>query len=94
MRALSIDLRNYGFNIRKYDTGKVVINQKAPPMDPEAPIFNGHRGELHEVLFKYAKSLGIPINLGCRIEEYFEDDEKAGVILDSGEKVLFPLLCD
>lgn len=56
-----IDLRKYGFNIHKYDTGEIVINQKTPEYSVEAPNFNGHRGELHEVVFNYARDdLGIP----------------------------------
>ncbi|KAH9219244.1 putative MAK1-like monooxygenase [Leptodontidium sp. 2 PMI_412] len=87
MRALSIDLRNYGFKIHKYDTGEVVSHQKTPEGDPAAPNFNGHRGELHQVVFEYAESLGIPIHLGCRVVQYFEDGEKAGIELESGEKI-------
>lgn len=88
MRPLSIDLRNYGFNIHKYDTGEIVINQKTPQYAEDAPNFNGHRGELHEVVFNYAKGdLGIPIHLGHKIKTYFEDEKEAGIILESGEKV-------
>lgn len=88
MRPLSIDLRKYGFNIHKYDTGEVVINQKTPQYAEEAPNFNGHRGELHEVVFNYAKDdLGIPIHLGHKIQTYFEDEKEAGIVLESGEKV-------
>jgi len=87
MRPLSIDLRNHGFRIHKY-TGELIITQPTPEMDPDAPVFNGHRGELHTVVFNYARDeLGIPIHLGQRVTRYFEDDEKAGIILDSGEKV-------
>jgi 2-polyprenyl-6-methoxyphenol hydroxylase-like FAD-dependent oxidoreductase len=88
MRPLSIDLRHYGFKIHKYDTGEVVITQTTPEMDPEAPVFNGHRGELHGVVFNYAKDeLGIPIHLGHRVTEYFEDENEAGIVLDDGTKV-------
>ena len=87
MRTLSIDLRAYGFKIHKYDTGEVVSHQKTPEGDPAAPNFNGHRGELHQVVFEYAESLGIPIHLGSRVVQYFEDEEKAGIELESGEKV-------
>jgi hypothetical protein len=60
-RVTQIDLRKYGFNIHKYDTGEIVINQATPEYSVEAPNFNGHRGELHEVVFSYAKDdLGIP----------------------------------
>ncbi|KAF2202427.1 FAD/NAD(P)-binding domain-containing protein [Delitschia confertaspora ATCC 74209] len=90
MRELSIDLSSYGFNIHKYDTGEIVINQQAPDKDESAPVFNGHRGELHEVVFRYCKEeLGVPIHLGKRVRNYFEDGERgvAGIKLDDGETV-------
>lgn len=86
MRPLSIDLSNHGFKIHKY-TGEHIITQKTPPRVKESPVFNGHRGELHTVVFEYARDeLGIPIHLGQRIVEYFEDEEKAGIQLATGEK--------
>lgn len=91
MRAYSIDLRAYGFNIRKYDTGEIVINQKTPEHDPAAPNFNGHRGELHAIVYDYAiKELGIPIRLGQKIRAYFEEGDEAGIVLETGEKVSGP----
>jgi 2-polyprenyl-6-methoxyphenol hydroxylase-like FAD-dependent oxidoreductase len=90
LRELSIDLTSYGFRIHKYDTGEVVYHQPTPPQDPTAPVFNGHRGELHEVVFRYAQEeLGIPIHLGQRVEEYWEDERegKAGIVLKNGERV-------
>ena len=88
LRALSIDLSSYGFRIHKYDTGEVVYRQPPIVPVPDAPVFNGHRGELHEVVFKYAKDeLGIPIHMGQYVGEYFEDEEQAGIVLRSGERV-------
>lgn len=88
MREYSIDLRAYGFNIHKYDTGEIVLNQPTPEGDPAAPNFNGHRGELHEIVYDYAtKALGIPIHLNNKIRTYFEDDQQAGIVLETGEKV-------
>ncbi|KEQ97889.1 hypothetical protein AUEXF2481DRAFT_62949, partial [Aureobasidium subglaciale EXF-2481] len=53
-----------------------------------APVFNGHRGELHTIVFEYARDeLGIPIYLGKRAQEYFEDETQAGIVLEGGEKV-------
>ncbi|KAL2005367.1 hypothetical protein VTN00DRAFT_2578 [Thermoascus crustaceus] len=92
MRPLSIDLRAHGFKIHKY-TGELVITQRNPEIDPEAPVFNGHRGELHTVVFNYAREeLGIPIHLGHRVTQYWEDEERAGIILDSGEKATADLV--
>jgi hypothetical protein len=50
-------------------------------------VFNGHRGELHEIVFEYALSLGIPIKLGKKAVAYFEDENEAGVELEDGERV-------
>ena len=87
MRALSIDLQEYGFNIHKWDTGEIVVNQKTPPRDETSPMFNGHRGELHEVVFNYAKEQGVEIHLGQSVENYWEDADGAGILLEDGTKV-------
>ena len=49
--------------------------------------YNGHRGEIHEILFNYAKEVGVEIRLGQRVTEYFETDHEAGVICN-GEKIV------
>jgi 2-polyprenyl-6-methoxyphenol hydroxylase-like FAD-dependent oxidoreductase len=88
MRDVSIDLRKYGFKIHKYDTGEVVAHQKGlPTVDEKAPVFNGHRGELHKIVFEYARALGIEIRLGRKAVGYFEDEGGAGVEFEDGEKV-------
>lgn len=87
MRKVSIDLSEYGFKIHKYDTGEVVAHQKTPEKDPSSPVFNGHRGELHTIVFEYAQSIGIKINLGKKVVRYFEDKEGAGIELEGGEEV-------
>ncbi|KAK5062718.1 hypothetical protein LTR84_004792 [Exophiala bonariae] len=87
MRAISIDLVKHGFRIHKY-TGEHIITQKTPEQDPDAPVFNGHRGELHEIVFNHAKDdLGIPIHLGTRIGKYLEEKDCAGIELESGEQI-------
>lgn len=89
LRKLSIDLSEYGFRIHKYDTGEVMFHQKTPSPNKEAPVFNGHRGELHQVIFDYARDeLGIPIHLGENVAEYFETDGEAGIILKGGERIV------
>ena len=57
-----------------------------------APMFGsynyaGHRALIHDVLLRYAVSLGIDIRMGQEVVDYWEDDENktAGVILRSGE---------
>ncbi|KAI1813231.1 hypothetical protein GGS20DRAFT_599419 [Poronia punctata] len=76
MRPLSINLRKYGFNIHKYDTGEIVMNQKTPEYSVEAPNFNGHKG-----------GGGGGVHLGNRIHEYFEDEDESGIVLADGTKV-------
>ncbi|KAF4809860.1 FAD-dependent monooxygenase roqM [Colletotrichum siamense] len=88
LRPLSINLENYGFRIHKWDTGEVVLTQRRPPPDPEAPVLNGHRGELHEVVFNYARDeLKIPIHLGEPVVDYFESQGGAGIQLQDGRKI-------
>lgn len=88
LRKVSIDIQEYGFRIHKWDTGEVMFHQKTPKMNPEMPVFNGHRGELHQIVFDYAKDeLGIPIHLGQKVEEYFEEDDQAGIVLGNGERI-------
>ncbi|KAJ5815202.1 hypothetical protein N7474_006979 [Penicillium riverlandense] len=92
MTPLSIHLENHGFKIHKW-TGELVYTQPTPKPNPEAPAFNGHRGELHTVVFNYAKDeLGIPIHLGQRVTKYFEDENQAGIELESGNKVTADLV--
>jgi 2-polyprenyl-6-methoxyphenol hydroxylase-like FAD-dependent oxidoreductase len=89
LRPLCINLQSHGFKIHKW-TGELVHTQLSPPRDPDAPVFNGHRGELHTVVFNYAKDdLGIPIHLGQRVMKYFEDENQAGIVLNSGERVRY-----
>ena len=87
LRLLSINLAGHGFKIHKW-TGELVYTQPTPQPDPDAPVFNGHRGELHTVVFNHARDeLGIPIHLGHKVTEYFEDGEQAGIIIDGDTKV-------
>ena len=40
------------------------------------------------MVFDYAREeLGIPIRLNRKIDQYFEDSEQAGIILDNGERI-------
>src|SRR6187402_1222105 len=36
--------------------------------------YNGHRGEIHEIVYHHALDLGIDIRLGHKVEDYFETD--------------------
>lgn len=48
--------------------------------------FNGHRGEIHEVVWNHAVELGVEIRLGSKVTEYFETDTEAGVVVN-GERI-------
>ena len=47
---------------------------------------NGHRGELHRIVFEHARQRGIDIRLGQAVVDYFEDDDKAGVEVEGGQR--------
>lgn len=47
--------------------------------------FNGHRGEIHEIVWNHALSVGVEIRLGSKVSEYFETDTAAGVVVN-GER--------
>lgn len=64
-----------------------MLNQPSMPWDEEAPFFSGRREELHGVVFEYARELGIEIVLGERVEEYWEGEGSAGIVLRNGERV-------
>ncbi|KAI1292542.1 putative monooxygenase [Xylaria venustula] len=49
--------------------------------------FDGHRGEFHEIVYNHALEIGVDVRLGRRVEDYFESDDEAGVVLDTGEKL-------
>lgn len=41
---------------------------------------NGHRGELHRILYQHALDRGIKVLLGQDVTDYFEEDTYAGVV--------------
>lgn len=49
--------------------------------------YNGHRGEIHKIVYDHAVSQGVEIRLGQEVTEYFEDEDGAGVI-SNGEQVV------
>lgn len=51
------------------------------------PRINGHRGELYGIMYEYAMKQGVEIRWGARVTDYFEDEEKAGVVVDGREMV-------
>jgi 2-polyprenyl-6-methoxyphenol hydroxylase-like FAD-dependent oxidoreductase len=75
------------FDIRKFD-GTKICRQAPPERIVDWPSINAHRGEMHMMVYHYAKEiLGIDVRTGARVEKYFEDDTGAGVELSSGERI-------
>ena len=68
--------------------GKVINVQPLPQYLYGANSYNGRRGEIHEILLKYARKLGADIRFGQEVTEYWEDPErsKAGVVV-GGQRI-------
>jgi 2-polyprenyl-6-methoxyphenol hydroxylase-like FAD-dependent oxidoreductase len=49
--------------------------------------YNGHRGEIHKIIFEHAISQGVEIRLGQQVTEYFESENQAGVV-SNGEQIV------
>jgi 2-polyprenyl-6-methoxyphenol hydroxylase-like FAD-dependent oxidoreductase len=47
--------------------------------------YNGHRGEIHEIVYHHALDIGINIRLGYKVDDYFETEDEAGVVAN-GER--------
>ncbi|KAL0258111.1 hypothetical protein SLS55_007283 [Diplodia seriata] len=44
--------------------------------------FNGHRGEIHAVVWEEAVRVGVDVRCGERVVEYFEGEGEAGVVVE------------
>lgn len=50
--------------------------------------FNGRRGEIHKIAFKYALDLGVDIRLGQNVTEFWEDEEnKISGVISNGARI-------
>ena len=49
--------------------------------------YNGHRGEIHKIIYDHAIAQGVDIRLGQQVTEYFENEKEAGVISNGGRVV-------
>lgn len=73
--------------------GELLTSQQLPNKMFGSYSYNGHRGELHEALFRYAQALGIEIRLGQDVSEYWEEGKmgEAGVVAN-GERLAADLV--
>ena len=78
-KAGAVDFRDW--------TGRYVTTQSwAAERRWGPPMINGHRGELHDIVFRHARARGIDIRLGHGVVDYYETDERAGVVLEDGRR--------
>ncbi|KAF1843679.1 salicylate hydroxylase [Cucurbitaria berberidis CBS 394.84] len=50
-------------------------------------MFAGHRGEMWQIILDYAVSVGVIFRVGRGVEQYLEEEDKAGVRLAGGEEI-------
>lgn len=60
--------------------GKYVTTQSFSGEKDWGRRVNGHRAELHRILFDHARERGVQIRLGENVTDYFEDESGAGVV--------------
>lgn len=49
--------------------------------------YNGHRGEIHRIVYDHAVEVGVEIRLAQEVTEYFESEDEAGVV-SNGERIV------
>ncbi|KAK8073501.1 monooxygenase [Apiospora phragmitis] len=78
-----------GFGIRASTTGETLLQQTwTDEQNSWGNRYDGHRGEYHTIVFRHAvEDLGIDVRLGAGVADYFETEEGAGVVLESGERI-------
>jgi 2-polyprenyl-6-methoxyphenol hydroxylase-like FAD-dependent oxidoreductase len=81
-----IIMKTSGLHYRSY-LGDYLFYQSWLPERSYGKAFNGHRGEIHEIVYNHALSLGIKILLGQDVTEYFETEIEAGVV-SNGERIV------
>ncbi|KAI5925139.1 hypothetical protein F4810DRAFT_90533 [Camillea tinctor] len=83
-----ISHRADGLTIKTW-TGETLLTQTWSAEEASWGIrYDGHRGEFHEIVYRHARDvLGIDVRLGARVEDYFEDESEAGVLLEGGERI-------
>jgi len=69
--------------------GEIVREQPLPLPLWGAWGYDGHRAEMHQVIYEYAVSLGIDVRFGHTVQEYYEDEAsgKAGVRVEAKGEV-------
>lgn len=68
-------------------TGEDIYTQWWDDDEQFGPRYNGHRGEMHKIVYDHAICQGVDIRLGQQVTEYIEEEGEAGVI-SNGERIL------
>lgn len=63
-------------------TGEVLLTQEMVKENDGFPFCLIGRAHSHMAFYEYALSLGIKINMGVRVTEYFENENEAGVVVN------------
>ncbi|EJU03227.1 monooxygenase [Dacryopinax primogenitus] len=83
MWPLCTHLKTFHLNTWK---GDLITAQPLNEKEFGSYSYNGHRGELHQILFDHAVELGVDLRLSANVTEYWEDDHAAGVV-SNGERL-------
>lgn len=67
-----------GINYHNFE-GKFATSQSFLAERQWGRRINGHRGELHQILYEHARDRGIDVKLGQNVTSYFEAGDKAGI---------------
>lgn len=68
-------------NIRKHNTGEIVFPQSMKGLTLGSG-YNAPRGPLCQIMADHCRELGIKINLGKRVTQFFETESEAGIVVD------------
>ncbi|PMD43478.1 FAD/NAD(P)-binding domain-containing protein [Hyaloscypha variabilis F] len=78
-KLIEIGNKSEMMQIRRWHDGKILAQQ--PLMDMAGYI--GHRGDYHEEFLRRVRELGIPINMGCNVIAY--DENEPSLTLSNGD---------
>lgn len=65
--------------------GQFATEQSFSPEAHWGRRINGHRAELHRIVYDHARERGIDVRLGQNVTDYFEHDSEAGIV-SNGER--------
>jgi 2-polyprenyl-6-methoxyphenol hydroxylase-like FAD-dependent oxidoreductase len=66
--------------------GKVMLEQPLPKEFDGFPNIYTNRTMVQNFLYEHAKTIGVEFTFGARVTDYFEEGDKAGIVLN-GEKL-------